>query len=86
MTVSLTWGGGRGEEGGGRGEGGGGKSGRSKGTHTYTSIKQKVLEHWSALAHSPVQWNLTYPVVKVPGASVYRAGVIASWPFYYYVR
>ena len=81
MTVSLTWGGGR-------GEGGGGKSGRSKGTHTYTSIKQKVLEHWSALAHSPVQWNLTYPVVKVlvPGASVYRAGVIASWPFYYYVR
>ena len=32
-----------------------------------------------------VQWNLTYPVVEVPGASVYRAVVIASRPFYYYV-
>ena len=36
---------------------------------------------WYAL-----QWNLTYPVIEVPGASVYQAGVIASWPFYYYVR
>ena len=25
-----------------------------------------------------VQWNLTYPVVEVPGASVYRAGVISK--------
>ena len=30
-----------------------------------------------------IQWNLTCPVVEVPGASVYRAGVIASRPFYY---
>ena len=37
-------------------------------------------------AYIHIQWNLTYPVVEVPGASVYRAVVIASRPFYYYVR